>query len=148
MRFLDKRMNTNPLRGPFHFRAPSRILYRTIRGMIPHKSARGAASLDRLKVFDGVPAPYDKMKRMVVPDALRVTRLRPGRKFTVLGQMAAEVGWKYSDIVSTLEAKRKTKSDAYFQKKKALTKLRVNAKKQFDSKPSEALKVLQKFGYA
>lgn len=31
-RFLRKRMNTNPTRGPFHFRAPSRIFWRTIRG--------------------------------------------------------------------------------------------------------------------
>ena len=31
-RFLRKRMNTNPRRGPFHFRAPSRIFWRTVRG--------------------------------------------------------------------------------------------------------------------
>ncbi len=31
-RFLRKRMNTNPRRGPYHYRAPSRILWRTIRG--------------------------------------------------------------------------------------------------------------------
>lgn len=31
-RFLRKRMNTNPNRGPFHFRAPSRIFWRTVRG--------------------------------------------------------------------------------------------------------------------
>ncbi|XP_032297852.1 60S ribosomal protein L13a [Coturnix japonica] len=30
--FLRKRMNTNPSRGPFHFRAPSRIFWRTVRG--------------------------------------------------------------------------------------------------------------------
>ncbi len=31
-RFLRKAMNTNPTRGPFHFRAPSRIFWRTVRG--------------------------------------------------------------------------------------------------------------------
>lgn len=31
-RFLRKGMNTNPTRGQFHFRAPSRIFWRTIRG--------------------------------------------------------------------------------------------------------------------
>ena len=41
--------------------APSRILWRTIRGMIPHKTQRGAAALDRLKAFEGVPHPYDKV---------------------------------------------------------------------------------------
>lgn len=31
-RFLRKRMNTQPKKGPIHFRAPSRILWRTLRG--------------------------------------------------------------------------------------------------------------------
>jgi large subunit ribosomal protein L13Ae len=49
--------------------------------MVPHKTARGAAALERLKLFEGVPPPYDKKKRMVVPEALRVLRLKPGRKY-------------------------------------------------------------------
>ena len=32
LEFLRKRMNTNPSHGPYHFRAPSRILFRTVRG--------------------------------------------------------------------------------------------------------------------
>jgi large subunit ribosomal protein L13Ae len=48
--FLRKRTATNPTRGHWHFRAPSRILFKTIRGMIPHKTERGAAALERLKV--------------------------------------------------------------------------------------------------
>jgi len=39
--------------------------------MIPHKTKRGEAALDRLKVYEGIPPPYDKIKRMVVPDALK-----------------------------------------------------------------------------
>ncbi|GFQ04412.1 60S ribosomal protein l13a-2 [Phtheirospermum japonicum] len=70
LRFLRKRMNTKPSHGPIHFRAPSKILWRTIRGMIPHKTKRGEAALARLKVYEGVPPPYDKIKRMVIPDAL------------------------------------------------------------------------------
>lgn len=31
--FLRKRCNVNPARGPFHFRAPSKIFWRTVRGM-------------------------------------------------------------------------------------------------------------------
>ena len=30
-------------------------------GMLPHKTKRGQAALDRLKVFDGIPPPYDKV---------------------------------------------------------------------------------------
>lgn len=88
-----------PLAGPFHFRAPSRIFYKAVRGMIPHKTARGAAALERLKVFEGVPPPYDKVKKMVVPQALRVLRLQPGRKYCTVGRLSHEVGWKYQDVV-------------------------------------------------
>uniref|UniRef100_A0A8D0L9L9 Large ribosomal subunit protein uL13 n=1 Tax=Sphenodon punctatus TaxID=8508 RepID=A0A8D0L9L9_SPHPU len=78
-------MNTNPSRGPYHFRAPSRIFWRTVRGMLPHKTKRGQAALERLKVFDGIPPPYDKRKRMVVPAALKVVRLKPTRKDHLCG---------------------------------------------------------------
>ena len=90
--------------GPFHFRAPSRIFYKTVRGMIPHKTARGAAAMERLKVFEGVPPPYDKKKRMVVPQALRVLRLKPGRKYCTVGRLSHEVGWKYQDVVARFVA--------------------------------------------
>lgn len=72
--------------------------------MIPHKTARGAAALERLKVFEGVPPPYDKKKRMVVPQALRVLRLKPGRKYCTVGRLSHEVGWKYQDVVARFVA--------------------------------------------
>jgi large subunit ribosomal protein L13Ae len=34
--------------------------------MIPHKTPRGAAALGKLKVFEGIPAPYDTKKRQVI----------------------------------------------------------------------------------
>jgi len=68
--------------------------------MIPHKTARGAAAMERLKVFEGVPPPYDKKQRMVVPQALRILRLKPGRKFCTVGRLSHEVGWKYQDVVA------------------------------------------------
>ncbi|KAJ2084121.1 60S ribosomal protein L16A [Coemansia sp. RSA 988] len=125
--YLNKRCLSNPTRGPFHFRAPSRIFYRALRGMIPHKTARGEASLGRLKVFEGVPPPYDKMKRMVIPRALRVINLKPGRKFTTLSRMATEVGWKYQDVVANLEKKRKVRAQAFYERKKAIANIRAKA---------------------
>lgn len=99
--YLRKMTRYNPTRGgPFHFRAPARIFYKTVRGMVPHKTPRGAAAMERLKVFEGVPPPYDKKKRMVVPQALRVLRLKPGRKFCTVGRLSHEVGWKYQDVVA------------------------------------------------
>ena len=50
MSVLKKRKNTNPNLGPFHFRAPSRMVWRTIRSMMQHKTARCQAALERLKV--------------------------------------------------------------------------------------------------
>lgn len=100
--YLRKATRYNKTRGPFHFRAPSRIFYKTVRGMISHKTARGQAALERLKVFEGVPPPYDTKKRMVVPQALRVLRLKPGRKYCTVGRLSHEVGWKYDDVVKRL----------------------------------------------
>lgn len=125
--FLRKRMNSNPRRGPFHLRAPSKILWRTVRGMLPHKTARGAAALDRLKVFDGIPAPYDKKKRMVVPNALKVLRLKPHRRFCRLGDLSKSVGWGHNDLIIRLEAKRKVRSEAYYKKKVASVKAKQKA---------------------
>mmetsp|Transcript_9852 Transcript_9852/g.30057 ORF Transcript_9852/g.30057 Transcript_9852/m.30057 type:complete len:199 (+) Transcript_9852:147-743(+) len=130
--FLRKRMNTKPSRGTKHFRTPSKIFWRTVRGMIPHKTVRGAQAMERLKVFEGVPPPYDKTKRMVVPDALRVTRLAPGRKYCRLGRLSSEMGWKHEGVLSKLEDKRKTRSVAFYQRKKALKKLKNQATESAD----------------
>ncbi len=59
--------------------------------MVPHKTKRGAAALERLKCFDGVPAPYDRVKRMVVPEALQSLRLQTGHRFCKLGDLASAV---------------------------------------------------------
>ncbi len=59
--------------------------------MIPHKTKRGAAAMERLKVYEGVPTPYDTVKRLVVPDALKVLRLQHGHKSVKLGDLATTV---------------------------------------------------------
>ena len=127
--FLQKRMNTNPRRGPFHYRTPGRILWRAVRGMIPHKTPRGALALACLKVFEGIPHPFDKLKRSVVPGAMRNLRLKPGRKFCRLGDLATQVGWSHNDLIKRLEEKRKVKSAAFYERKKTLTTLRAKATK-------------------
>ena len=127
-RFRRKRTNTNPKRGPLHFRAPSKMLWRAIRGMIPHKTKRGQLAMQRLKTFDGCPSPYDRVKRMVVPDALRVVRLRPGRKYTVLSVLATEAGWKHAALIERLEESRKVKSAAFYEASKAKAVITSKAK--------------------
>lgn len=125
--FRKKRMNTNPRRGPFHFKSPARMFWRTVRGMVHQKSKRGQEALARLSTFEGIPAPYDCQKRKVVPAALRVLRLKPHRNYTVLGELADSVGWKHKELLERLEGKRKVEAEAFFQKKKARTDLRKKA---------------------
>merc|ERR1711972_1143155 len=127
--FKRKTTNSNPRHGPYHYRAPARILWRTIRGMVPHKTARGAASLDRLKSFEGIPHPYDRKKRMVIPTCLKVLRLRPERRFCKLGDLSKEVGWKHQDLITRLETQRKVKSSAFHKKRVSATKAKQTAMK-------------------
>lgn len=61
--------------------------------MLPHKTPRGAAALERLKVFEGIPSPYDTKKKQCVPDALKIVRLKNHRDFCKLGDIAREGGW-------------------------------------------------------
>ncbi|XP_049623490.1 60S ribosomal protein L13a-like [Suncus etruscus] len=138
--FLRKRMNTNPSRSPCHFRVRSRIFWRTMRGMFPHKTKRGQAALDRLKVFDGIPPPYDKKKH------IKVVRLKPTRKFAYLGCLAHEVGWKYQAVTATLEEKRKEKAKMHYCKKKQLMRLRKQAEKNVENKISKFTEVLKTHG--
>ncbi|KEH22805.1 putative ribosomal protein L13 [Medicago truncatula] len=147
MRFLRKRMNTKPSHGPIHFRAPSKIFWRTVRGMIPHKTKRGEAALARMKVYEGIPPPYDKIKRMVVPDALKVLRLQKGHKYCSLGQLSAEVGWNYAGTIKELETKRKERAFAAYEKKKQINKLRAKAEKIVDEKLAPQLEILAPVKY-
>ena len=82
---------------------------------------------------------------MIVPEALRVTRLAPGRRYTNLGRLASEVGWKNKDLIARLEEKRKVKSEAYYQKKKAMNKLKAEAVKAADL--SAVAPILEKHGF-
>uniref|UniRef100_A0A7S3H512 60S ribosomal protein L13a n=1 Tax=Spumella elongata TaxID=89044 RepID=A0A7S3H512_9STRA len=143
--FIKKRMNTNPRRGPFHFRSPARIFWRTLRGMLPHKTVKGQLALGRLAAFEGIPEPYDKKKRVVVPSALKSLRLRADRNFTVLGELSKEVGWGYTDLVAKLEAQRKIKEQAYYAEKKAQIALKSKATASADLSPVNA--ILAPLGY-
>ena len=90
-RFLNKRTNTNPKKGPIHHRSPAKVFYRCVRGMVPHKMKRGECAMSRLTCFDGCPSPYDKKKRVIVPKALKVIRMEKSRNFSNLGDLLAAV---------------------------------------------------------
>jgi large subunit ribosomal protein L13Ae len=147
--FLRKTANTNPRRGPRHFRSPSKMFWRTVRGMLPHKQHRGAQALRLLTVAEGVPPAYAKVRRATVPGALRMIKLRPGRKFTRLGDLASLVGWKYASVVEALETKRKLRSKKQLTSRKPTDTLWVQARKKALANPSikTAVDTLNKLGY-
>jgi large subunit ribosomal protein L13Ae len=43
--FKRKRTLYNPKKGPLHGRFPSYVIWRTVRGMVPHKTPRGANAM-------------------------------------------------------------------------------------------------------
>eukprot|EP00177_Eucheuma_denticulatum_P001603 GFKZ01002874.1.p1 GENE.GFKZ01002874.1~~GFKZ01002874.1.p1 ORF type:complete len:199 (-),score=29.78 GFKZ01002874.1:1428-2024(-) len=143
--YLRKRTNTNPKWGPFHHRAPRMILLKAVRGMLPRKTKRGEEAMSRFKAFEGIPPIYAKTKRMVVPDALRITHLRPSSKFTNIGRMAGEMGWKYGQLIRKMEEQRKVESAAQYEKKKALVKMTQEAVDSVDLTAEKA--ILEPAGY-
>jgi large subunit ribosomal protein L13Ae len=145
MEFLNKANNSNPRRNFKHFRSPSRMFWRTLRGMTPHKESRGKAGLQNLKVFEGIPYPYDQRKRMVCPQALKVLRMKSHRNFCVLGDLASQVGWTKKDIVNTLEEKRKAKSEKYHASKAKKADARKSA--MGDKKVAKVNAELAKHGF-
>ena len=145
--FRNKAMNTNPRKGPFHYKAPAMMVWRTIRGMVHQKTARGQAAIGRLSTFDGIPAPYDKQKRVVVPAALRTMRLKPGRKYTVMGVLADSVGWKHKELLVRLETKRKADAKDFYNAKKAKASLRKQAEEACAGELTKVNEVLAAAGY-
>eukprot|EP01123_Difflugia_compressa_P010072 TRINITY_DN3571_c0_g1_i1.p1 TRINITY_DN3571_c0_g1~~TRINITY_DN3571_c0_g1_i1.p1 ORF type:complete len:204 (+),score=33.96 TRINITY_DN3571_c0_g1_i1:109-720(+) len=146
LQYLRKRTAFNTKRGHHHFRSPAKIFWRTVRGMLPHKTDRGERALARLKVFEGIPPPFNKMKRVVVPDALRVLKLKPMRKYTLLGRLSSEVGWKHGEVVKRLEERRKLKGKAWYDRKKTLEKFKKQALKENEERLQPQLKVLESYG--
>ncbi|KAJ5803245.1 uncharacterized protein N7503_005695 [Penicillium pulvis] len=119
--YLRKMTRFNPTRGgPFHFRAPSRIFYKAVRGMIPHKTARGAAAMERLKVFEGVPLPTTRRSALSFPRLSVSCVCAPAASTAPLAVSPTRLaGSTRTSLPGTLEERRKVKSNAYYERKKA-----------------------------
>merc|ERR1711982_40963 len=103
-------------------------------------------ALARLKTFDGCPAPYDKKKKLVVPDALRILNLRPYRAYSNLGKICSQLGWKHGGLIEGLEDKRKEAAAADYKERAA--NLKEAATKEANSSELQAVNAeLAKFGY-
>ena len=121
------------------------MFWRSLRGMTPHKTSRGKAALQNLKVFEGIPYPYDLKKRMVVPEALKVVRIKSHRNTCRLGELSSHYGWENKGIVAELEAKRKVRSEKYYQVKSK--KLAARAKAMQDKSLGKVNNELKAFGF-
>lgn len=64
-----------------------------------------------------MPHPYDMKKKQVCPSALKVLKIKPYRKFCVLGDLATKFGWKSGSLVSKLEEKRVARAGNFYKKK-------------------------------
>lgn len=83
-----------PMRGPFHYRRPDRILRKTVRGMLPFKQPKGKMAYKKLKVFMGVPEDL-KGQQMITLKEAQAAKLK-GPHLT-LAELAKEVGWNQGE---------------------------------------------------
>merc|ERR1712173_256245 len=118
--FRGHRMNTNPRRGPFHYNQPSRMFYRVVRGMIPHKTARGKKMMALLHCYDGMPPRYQHIRKMRVITAYKALRMDPNRAMTSLGRLMTEFGWTKSRLMVQLEGKRKQRQNKVYKIQKEI----------------------------
>jgi len=143
--FRSHRMNTNPRRGPYHYNQPSRMFYRVVRGMIPHKTARGKKMMSMLHCFDGMPPRYQHIRKMRVVTAYKALRMDPSRAMTSLGRLMVEFGWKHSRLMIKLEDKRKIKQKQVHTIQKEICKLKKQAQANVAAKMKKEYDFLTKY---
>lgn len=147
LEFKKKNSNTNPRKGgAYHFKAPSKIFWRAVRGMTPHKTKKAQIALERLKVFEGCPYPYSHKKKFYVHKAMKAVRLKNGRKFCLLGELAASIGWNKGAIVEKLENKRLERAERHFLVKKNLQRA-IDDDIKGNSEIQKLQKELSTYGY-
>jgi len=78
-------------KGPYWPRRPDRIVWRTIRGMLPRYKEKGKRALKRLKVFISVPEELRGAEPQTIPEA-RAEKLKC--PFITVGELAKEIGWR------------------------------------------------------
>lgn len=146
MEFMHLTMSTKPSKGVQHHRAPSRVIWRCIRGMLPHKSKRGAAALGRLKCFDGCPLSWNTKKKMVIPDALKIVRLKPRSKHCVQGEVLTQCGWNNAELLREMECQRAKRNSAWHKTKTQKFKDR-SAKLKNNEELKKVNKELEAYGF-
>jgi len=72
-----------PHKGPYIPRMPDRFVRRALRGMLPHKTARGAAALKRIMCYVDIPEKFKDVKLEKIKNS-SADKLPSLKKCTVL----------------------------------------------------------------
>lgn len=75
--------------GPYFPKSPSRILKRTVRGMIPYRKPEGREAFDRVKTYIGVPEQYEDYEEVDVKEGDDLQY----RNYVKLGEVSQFIGW-------------------------------------------------------
>jgi large subunit ribosomal protein L13 len=78
-------------KGPYYPKRPDRILERAIKGMVPHKKARGRTAMKKLKVYVAVPDEFKDKKLERIPEASHIT----AESFLSLGDISKNLGAEF-----------------------------------------------------
>ena len=84
----------SPMKGPFHYRRPDRILRKTVRGMLPFKKPKGKNALKKLKVFISVPEDLKDQQMITLKEAQAAKLKGP---YFPLSDLAKEIGWNQGE---------------------------------------------------
>jgi large subunit ribosomal protein L13 len=70
--------------GPHFPKHPERILKRTVRGMLPHKTVKGREALSNFRAFIGIPAEVADRDHIKIGEALFENRVKSGKAVSLL----------------------------------------------------------------
>lgn len=85
------RAKGNPIsHGPNLSRRPDRLVFFTIKHMLPHRKGRGLLALKRLKVLTGLPSRFEKNPLEKWPEIQNTEK----QKFLTVQQISQELGFK------------------------------------------------------
>lgn len=101
--YLNKRNVTNPARGAFHYKEPSKYFRKVFRNMACRKTVRGKSAASRIFVYEGIPKQFEGVERLMVPKAHRKVTTNPIRKYVYLGDLLSQFGWQYSGLCEELK---------------------------------------------
>ena len=93
----------HPRKSPVQPRTPDRIVWRTVRGMLPMKKAKGREALRRLRVFIGVPEELAGVEKDVglkederayIKYTVESLKPKKTKGYVTVLWLAKQLGWK------------------------------------------------------